>query len=74
MTTAAGSSVFVLLGALLLAGCASDSKRAGWGHAHALSGRGHWAGLEGDQQRYYPSEHPSSSPIPDPHRRERDRP
>jgi hypothetical protein len=64
MITAARNSAVVLLAALLLAGCTSNSRRSGWNHEHALGGGGFWGGLEGSLQRYYPSEHPSSSPMP----------
>ena len=68
MTTATRNSAFVLLATLLLlAGCASSSWPAGWSHAHDVSGRGYWAGPEGGLERFYPSEHPSSSPIPHTH-------
>ena len=73
MTTAARSSVIVLLVALLLTGCASGSRTPVWGHEHDLSSRGYW-GLEGGRMRFYPSEHPSSSPIPHPPHDHGDRP
>ncbi len=70
MTTATRNSAFVLLAALLLPGCASSrSGSDGWGHVHGLSGNGYWAGIEGEPERFYMNEHPSSSPIPNlPHR------
>ncbi len=67
MTTATRSSGFVLLTALLLGGCASSSWPDGCSHAHDLGGRGYWAGLEGQPERFYLSEHPTSSPIPHTH-------